>query len=86
MSTAPNPLVWMWEPPSSSLSTFRPRAGSTTGGPATKSWAVFLGMTEKWEKTTRAAPSPATDPRAALTTGTVERSSSIISMAGLAGT
>ena len=43
-------------------------------------------MTEKCENTTRAAPSPATGPSAAATTGTVESSSVMISIAGLAGT
>ena len=48
-----------------------PMAAATTGGPATKSWAVPRTITEKCEATTRAAPSPATGPSAAATTGTI---------------
>jgi hypothetical protein len=76
----------MCDPPSSSLVTTSPTPRSTTGGPATKSWLVPFTMSEKCEVTTRAAPSPATDPMQAPTTGTSERSATTVSHAGFAGT
>ena len=72
LSTAPLSCAWMCEPPSSSLGTSRPKARYTTGGPATKSWLEPRTMTEKCDAATRAAPSPATGPSAAATTGTCE--------------
>ncbi|GIS75323.1 MAG: hypothetical protein CM1200mP12_10420 [Gammaproteobacteria bacterium] len=57
------------EPPNSSLVIFFPKALSTTAGPATSSWAVFLVITLKWEATNLAAGKPATGPKAADITG-----------------
>ena len=48
---------------------FFPKALSTTAGPATSSWAVFLVITLKWEATNLAAGKPATGPKAADITG-----------------
>ena len=63
-----------------------PIAAATTGGPATNSWAVPRTITEKCEAATRAAPSPATGPSAAATTGTTERFSTTSSQPGTNGT
>jgi hypothetical protein len=43
-------------------------------------------ITEKWAQATRAAPRPATGPRAAATTGISERAAAIRSQAGFPGT
>jgi hypothetical protein len=86
LSITPLPRVWMNEPPSSSFSTRRPMPRSTTGGPATNTWLLPRTITEKWVATTRAAPSPATGPSAAPTTGTSLSSSTTRSQAGFAGT
>ena len=59
---------------------------ATTGGPATNSCAVPSTITEKCEQTTRAAPRPATGPRAAAATGTIERFSTTRSKPGSGGT
>ena len=59
---------------------------ATTGGPATNSWALSLTITEKWEHTTRAAPSPATGPSAAAATGTTDRFFTTRSKPGRGGT
>jgi hypothetical protein len=86
LSTAPA-AVCSRAPPSSSLSGASPiPAIATTGGPATKSWAVPRTMTLKCDATTRAAPSPAHGPRAAATTGTVARFETATSHPGTSGT
>ena len=76
----------MRAPPSSSLSGVSPIAAATTGGPATNICAVPRTITEKWEAATRAAPSPATGPSAAATTGTAERFATTSSQPGTNGT
>ena len=73
-------------PPSASLSGVSPIAAATTGGPATNSWALPRTITEKCEHTTRAAPSPATGPSAAATTGTIARLRTTTSKPGSGGT
>ena len=73
-------------PPSSSLSGVSPMAAATTGGPATNSWLVPFTITAKCEATTRAAPSPATGPSAAATTGTRDRLATVSSNPGTNGT
>src|SRR5215472_10029670 len=86
LSTAPLPRACINDPPSSSLVTTSPTPRSTTGGPAMKSWLVPLTINEKCEATTRAAPSPATGPRQAPTTGTSDNSATTTSHEGFAGT
>ena len=61
-------------------------AAATTGGPATNSCEVPRTMTEKCEATTRTAPSPATGPSAAATTGTIARLPTTRSKPGSGGT
>ena len=85
MSTVPL-TPWMSTPPSSSLPTGVPNARSTTGGPATKTWETPRTMSEKCEWATRAAPRPATGPRAAATTGTSDITATTRSQPGLPGT
>jgi hypothetical protein len=85
LSTAPA-RVCAREPPSASLSGDSPIAAATTGGPATNSCDVPRTITEKCEATTRAAPSPATGPSAAATTGTRARLAIASSMPGMKGT
>src|SRR5205807_1170020 len=53
---------------------------------ATNICAVPRTITEKWEAATRAAPSPATGPSAAATTGTAERFATTSSQPGTNGT
>ena len=62
---------WMCQPPRSSLVMSYPMACRTTGGPATKSWAMSRTMTEKCPSTAFAAPMPTTLPSSMFTTGTV---------------
>jgi hypothetical protein len=85
LSTAPA-RACIRAPPSSSLSGVSPIAAATTGGPATNSWAVPSAITEKCDATTRMAPSPATGPSAAVTTGTRERLAAVSSKPGTNGT
>ena len=85
LSTAPA-RVCARAPPSCSLSGDSPIAAATTGGPATNSCAVSRTITEKWLHTTRAAPSPATGPSAAATTGTRLEFSTTSSNPGRGGT
>jgi hypothetical protein len=47
---------------------------------------VSRTITEKWLAATRAAPSPATGPSAAATTGTIDRFSTASSQPGTNGT
>ena len=54
--------------------------------PATNSCPLPRTITEKCEATTRAAPSPATGPSAAATTGTIARFSTATSIPGRNGT
>ena len=62
--------AWIFQPPSSCLSSFSP-SRSTTGGPATNSAACSLTSTEKCAAARCAAPRPATEPRPSATRGTV---------------
>ena len=71
LSTVPF-FVCTFHPPSSSLVFCSPMARATTAGPAVSICAVFLDITEKCEATSRPAGKPATAPRAAVATGTVD--------------
>ena len=68
-------FTWMRSSPRSSLVMACPVACSTTLGPATNTWLVFLTMTLKWHMQAWTAGSPATEPSTAETTGTYWSSS-----------
>ena len=74
------------EPPSCSLVRFSPVPLLTTGGPATNNCAVPSTRIDRWAMHSRAAPSPATGPSPAATTGTTDRLSTTRSQPGLTGT
>ena len=79
LSTLPLTRVWMCAPPRSSFEMSYPSAAFTTGGPPGKSWLVSLTITLKCARHAWIAGPPATDPRTAATTGTLESMSTSIS-------
>ena len=85
LSTAPA-RAWGRAPPSVSLSGASPIAAATTGRPGHEQLGLPRTITEKCERTTRAAPSPATGPSAAATTGTIRRLRTTTSKPGSGGT